>query len=99
MYLVSNLVCFEHVNSYNLETINFKCKLFLIAKEELLTQQNGQLINVWKENQLEIVGIVYMVWQDGDLILINRPPLVHQHSMIALSFECARWSKFCVFNT
>jgi DNA-directed RNA polymerase-4 subunit 1 len=59
----------------------------VIAKEELITQQNVQLINVWKENQLEIVGTVYIVLQDGELILTNRTPLVHQHSLIALSVE------------
>jgi DNA-directed RNA polymerase-4 subunit 1 len=87
MDLVSNLVVFEHVNSYNLESINFRCKLSVIGKEELITQQNGQLINVWKENQLEIAGTLYIVLQDGELILINRLPLVHQHSLIALSNE------------
>jgi hypothetical protein len=58
MDLVSNLVVFEHVNSYNLESINFKCKLFVIAKVELITQGNDQLINIWKEHELEIGGIV-----------------------------------------
>jgi DNA-directed RNA polymerase-4 subunit 1 len=90
---------FEYVNSCNIENINCKCKLHVISKEELITQRNGHLSNVWKENQVEIGGIVYMVMQGGDLILINRPPLVHQHSLIAISFKCARWSKFCVFNT
>jgi DNA-directed RNA polymerase-4 subunit 1 len=71
----------------------------VLAKKELIIQQNNKLINVWKENKLEIGGNIYVVLQDGDLILINRPPLVHQYSLIALSFECPRWSNFYVFNT
>jgi DNA-directed RNA polymerase-4 subunit 1 len=85
MDLASNLVVSEHVNSYNFESINSKCNLHLRAKEVLLTRRNEQLIHVKKENQLEIGDIVYRLLQDGDLILVNRPPSVHQHSLIALS--------------
>uniref|UniRef100_A0ACD5TX97 Uncharacterized protein n=2 Tax=Avena sativa TaxID=4498 RepID=A0ACD5TX97_AVESA len=85
MDLASNLVISEHVNSYNFESINSKCNRQLLAKEVLVTRRNGQLINVQKENQLEIGDTVYRLLQDGDLIIMNRPPSVHQHSLIALS--------------
>jgi DNA-directed RNA polymerase-4 subunit 1 len=61
-----------------------KCNLQLLAKEVLVTRPNG-LTYVWTANQLEIGDIVYRLLQDGDLILINRSPSVHQHSLIALS--------------
>ncbi|WVZ86784.1 hypothetical protein U9M48_033517, partial [Paspalum notatum var. saurae] len=83
--LASNLVVSEHVSSYNLENINLKCNLHLLAKEELFIRRNGKLMFIQKANQLEVGDIAYRPLQDGDLILINRPPSVHQHSLIALS--------------
>ncbi|KAM0862546.1 hypothetical protein ACQ4PT_045198 [Festuca glaucescens] len=85
MDLASNLVVSEHVNSYNIESLNLKCSLHLRAKKILFTRRNEELIHVKKTNQLQIGDIVYRPLQDGDIILINRPPSVHQHSLIALS--------------
>ncbi|KAL5213609.1 hypothetical protein ABZP36_002761 [Zizania latifolia] len=85
MDLALNLVVSEHVNSYNFESINLKCNLHLLTKEELLVRRNEKLIFVRKANQLEIGDIAYRLLQDGDLVLVNRPPSVHQHSLIALS--------------
>ena len=83
--LASNLVVSEHVSSYNLENMNLKCNLHLLAKEELFIRRNGKLMFIRKANQLEVGDIAYRPLQDGDLMLINRPPSVHQHSLIALS--------------
>ncbi|CAD6262634.1 unnamed protein product [Miscanthus lutarioriparius] len=83
--LASSLVVSEHVSSYNFENINLKCNLHLLAKEELFIRRNGKLMFVRKADQLEIGDIAYRPLQDGDLILINRPPSVHQHSLIAFS--------------
>ncbi|KAL6882669.1 hypothetical protein ACP4OV_011359 [Aristida adscensionis] len=83
--LASNLVVSEYVSSYNLENINLRCNLHLLVKEELFIRRNGKLMFIRKANQLEIGDIAYRPLQDGDLILINRPPSVHQHSLIALS--------------
>lgn len=83
--LASSLVVSEHVSSYNFENINLKCNLHLLVKEELFIRRNGKLMFVRKADQLQIGDIAYRPLQDGDLILINRPPSVHQHSLIALS--------------
>ncbi|CAL5015352.1 unnamed protein product [Urochloa decumbens] len=83
--LASNLVVSEHVSSYNLENINLKCNLHLVSKEELFVRRNGKLMFIRKANQLEVGDIVYRPLHDGDQILINRPPSVHQHSLISLS--------------
>jgi hypothetical protein len=40
MDIGSNLVGFDHVNKYNIESMNFKCKLYMTAKEELITTRN-----------------------------------------------------------
>ncbi|XBJ22063.1 hypothetical protein VPH35_000504 [Triticum aestivum] len=85
MDLASKLHVSEYVNSYNFDNINSKCNLHLLAKEELLIKRNGKQILVKEANQLVIGDIVHKLLQDSDCILINRPPSVHQHSLIALS--------------
>ncbi|XP_020394617.1 DNA dependent RNA polymerase D largest subunit isoform X4 [Zea mays] len=83
--LSSSLVVSEHVSSYNFQSTNLKCNLHLLAKQELFIRRNGKLMFLRKADQLEIGDIAYRPLQDGDIILINRPPSVHQHSLIALS--------------
>jgi DNA-directed RNA polymerase IV subunit 1 len=83
--LSSNLVVSEHVNCYNWESINLKCNLHLLSTDELFIRRGRKLKFVQKANQLQIGDIAYRPLQDGDIILINRPPSVHQHSLIALS--------------
>ncbi|KAI5021955.1 hypothetical protein ZWY2020_058685 [Hordeum vulgare] len=83
--LASNLVVSEHVNSYNFDSINSKCNHYLLANEVLVIKRSGKTILVRKPNQLVIGDTVHRLLQDGDPILINRPPSVHQHSLIGLS--------------
>lgn len=83
--LSSSLVVSEHASSYNFQSTNLKCNLHLLAKQELFIRRNGKLMFLRKADQLEIGDIAYRPLQDGDIILINRPPSVHQHSLIALS--------------
>ncbi|XP_020084500.1 DNA-directed RNA polymerase IV subunit 1 isoform X1 [Ananas comosus] len=85
--LAENLLISDHVNSYNLEKLNTSCNLHLLNKEELHARRDGQLISVRKPDQLQIGDIFYRPLENGDLILINRPPSVHQHSLIALSVK------------
>jgi DNA-directed RNA polymerase-4 subunit 1 len=46
MDLASNLVVSEHVNSYNIKSINLKCNLQLHVKEILFNQWNEEQIHV-----------------------------------------------------
>jgi DNA-directed RNA polymerase-4 subunit 1 len=59
--------------------------LHLLTREVLFVCRNGKLILVRKANKLEIGDIAYRILQDGDLVLVNRPSSVHQHSLTALS--------------
>lgn len=83
--LSQSLFISEHVNAYNLEKLNMNCNLHLLTKEELHIRSKGQLSSVRKSNQLQVGDTIYRPLENGDLILINRPPSVHQHSLMALS--------------
>ncbi|URE25020.1 DNA-directed RNA polymerase [Musa troglodytarum] len=80
-----SLIVAEQVNSYNFEKLNMSCNLHLLRKEGLNTRSNRQLTSLHKTNQLQVGDVVYRPLENGDIILVNRPPSVHQHSLIALS--------------
>ncbi|XP_017700627.1 DNA-directed RNA polymerase IV subunit 1 isoform X1 [Phoenix dactylifera] len=82
-----NMYISEHVNTYNLEKLNMSCNLHLLTKEELHSRSKGQLTSVRKSNQLQVGDTIYRPLENDDLILVNRPPSVHQHSLIALSVK------------
>ncbi|XP_074583265.1 DNA-directed RNA polymerase IV subunit 1 isoform X1 [Curcuma longa] len=82
----------EHVNAYNIEKLNMVCNLHLLAYmcytlpgEGFLVRSKGKLTSIKKTNQLQVGDILYRPLENGDIVLINRPPSVHQHSLIALS--------------
>jgi DNA-directed RNA polymerase-4 subunit 1 len=66
MDLALNLVVYNHVNYYNIKSINLNCNLDLRAKEIVFTQRNEKLIHVKKQNHLQIGDIVYMPLQNGN---------------------------------
>ncbi|NEL99657.1 hypothetical protein G3V84_23695, partial [Escherichia coli] len=47
--------------------------------------RKGSPVLLHKKEELQIGDIFYRPLADGDKVLINRPPSIHQHSMIALS--------------
>ncbi|KAG6495185.1 hypothetical protein ZIOFF_042977 [Zingiber officinale] len=82
----------EHVNAYNIEKLNMVCNLRLLAYmcytlpgEGFLVKSKGKLTSIKKTNQLQVGDMLYRPLDNGDIVLVNRPPSVHQHSLIALS--------------
>ncbi|VFR01917.1 unnamed protein product [Cuscuta campestris] len=49
-----------------------------------ISRRNGELIRVTALENLQKGDMVYRPLVDGDVVLINRPPSIHQHSLIAL---------------
>ncbi|KAL0393468.1 UNVERIFIED_CONTAM: DNA-directed RNA polymerase IV subunit, partial [Sesamum latifolium] len=47
--------------------------------------RNGQRICIWSKDMLRSGDSICRPLIDGDIVLINRPPSIHQHSLIALS--------------
>ncbi|KAK7252639.1 hypothetical protein RIF29_36728 [Crotalaria pallida] len=77
-------VC-EHVNRQNKEKLLDCCELRMIEKGHISIRRKGKHIKLYKKEDLKIGDIFYRPLADGDKVLINRPPSIHQHSMIALS--------------
>lgn len=82
-----NLLISERVNSRNLEKLNTCCNFRLLQDREYYGKSKGRLVSIRRTNELQIGNIVYRPLEDGDLVLINRPPSVHQHSLIAFTVK------------
>ncbi|WOL10016.1 hypothetical protein Cni_G18770 [Canna indica] len=85
----AKLIVAEQVNAYNLEKLNMFCNGYLVHNLHLLTEESlrirnkGNVTYLRKTNQLQVGDVLYRPLENGDIILVNRPPSVHQHSLIA----------------
>ncbi|XP_076942894.1 DNA-directed RNA polymerase IV subunit 1-like [Bidens hawaiensis] len=74
----------EQLNSLNWEKINASCGLKIFQRGEFFIKRRGDLVPVRYGNHLRIGDMVYRPLNDGDIVLVNRPPSIHSHSLIAL---------------
>ncbi|AES94122.2 putative DNA-directed RNA polymerase [Medicago truncatula] len=75
----------EYVNRQNRQNLLYCCELRLLEKGQINVRRNGNPVVLYKKEDLQIGDIFYRPLVDGDKVLINRPPSIHQHSMIALT--------------
>ncbi|XP_057838747.2 DNA-directed RNA polymerase IV subunit 1 isoform X2 [Cryptomeria japonica] len=61
-------------------------------------KRNGNRLRIFHSNQLEIGDIFYRELKDGDLILVNRPPSVHRHSIIAFRVKLKQFKSVVALN-
>lgn len=77
----------ERLNRWNLEKSDACWNLRLIEKGEIYVRRNNKLVRVRPTDELHLGDTIYRPLSDGDILLINRPPSIHQHSLIALSVK------------
>ncbi|PWA96741.1 nuclear RNA polymerase D1A [Artemisia annua] len=82
--LAETMLVSEQLNSLNWERINASCGLRILQKGETFIRRRGGLVPVRYGDQLRIGDTVYRPLHDGDIVLVNRPPSIHPHSLIAL---------------
>ncbi|KAL5554870.1 hypothetical protein UlMin_037106 [Ulmus minor] len=83
--LAERLLVSEHLNRWNLKKLDTCLNMRVIEKGEIYVRRNGKLVRVRLTDELHIGDTIYRPLRDGDVVLINRPPSIHQHSLIALS--------------
>ncbi|PSR91523.1 DNA-directed RNA polymerase IV subunit like [Actinidia chinensis var. chinensis] len=86
-HIAERLHVSEHLNSWNSEKLNTCCNLRILEKGEIFVRRKDNLLRVTSMDKLQIGDTVYRPLNDGDIVLINRPPSIHQHSFIALSVK------------
>ncbi|KAL6005557.1 hypothetical protein ACLOJK_006124 [Asimina triloba] len=77
----------EHVNSRNLRKLKKCCNSRVYHMRECYVKNKSGLTSLKRRSELQLGDIVYRSLEDSDLILVNRPPSVHQHSLIAFSVK------------
>lgn len=75
--IARSLFVAECVNKFNLEMLRASRGIHLWRDQKLIFDH--------KPHQLQIGDRIERPLADGDVVLVNRPPSVHQHSLIALS--------------
>ncbi|WJX62674.1 DNA-directed RNA polymerase [Trifolium repens] len=75
----------ECVNRQNKQSLLYCCELRLLEKGQINVRRKGNPVVLYKKEDLQIGDIFYRPLVDGDTVLINRPPSIHQHSMIAFT--------------
>ncbi|KAJ4746772.1 DNA-directed RNA polymerase subunit [Rhynchospora pubera] len=83
--IAQNLLITEHANRFNLEKLKIFSQHFIT--EPIQARRDGKLVTLKKSNDIKIGDIIYRPVQNGDIVLINRPPSVHQHSLVGLKVK------------
>ncbi|XAR55026.1 DNA-directed RNA polymerase [Bertholletia excelsa] len=86
-HVAERLLVSEHLSPWNWEKLNTCCNLRILEKGEVYVRRNDRLVPVSSMGKLQMGDTIYRPLNDGDIVLINRPPSIHQHSLIALSVK------------
>ncbi|CAA2957319.1 DNA-directed RNA polymerase IV subunit 1 isoform X1 [Olea europaea subsp. europaea] len=84
VHIAENLLVQDHLNVWNWDRLEPCCDFMLYQKGEISVLRKGKKICIRSKYSLEGGDIIYRPLIDGDILLINRPPSIHQHSLIAL---------------
>lgn len=74
----------EHVNRYNKENMERYLDLMIFGEGDVCVRRRGSLVRLSLGDTLKEGDVLYRPLVDGDIVLVNRPPSIHQHSFVAL---------------
>lgn len=77
----------EMLTPWNIEMLRDICSPQLFEMGEIMVKRKGRLAAVRDVEELMLGDTVLRPLNDGDIVLINRPPSIHQHSHIALNVK------------
>ncbi|KAK6158123.1 hypothetical protein DH2020_005437 [Rehmannia glutinosa] len=85
--IAENVLISDHLNIWNWGKLEQCCEFMLKEKGNFSVLRNGQRVCIWSKDMLQKGDSICRHLLDGDIVLINRPPSIHQHSLIALSVK------------
>lgn len=86
-HIAESLQISENLNNWNWDKLISSCDLRLLEKGEIHVRRKNSLISLRRISDLRMGDIISRPLKDGDILLINRPPSIHPHSLIALSVK------------
>ncbi|XP_051137379.1 DNA-directed RNA polymerase IV subunit 1 isoform X2 [Andrographis paniculata] len=82
--VAEEILILDHINDWNWEKLEPSCDSLLNRKGCFAVRRNGERVVIWSKDMLRTGDEILRPLTDGDAVLINRPPSIHQHSLIAL---------------
>ncbi|KAL8462962.1 hypothetical protein ACS0TY_033826 [Phlomoides rotata] len=82
-YFAENVLITNFINVRNWHKL--EQNFMLQQKGNFFVIRNGERINIRSKDKLHVGDSISRPFIDRDIVLINRPPSIHQHSLIALS--------------
>lgn len=86
-HIAENVFITDHINEWNWEKLMPCCDYLIRRKGLLRVLRDGQRSTIYVKDMLRSGDSFLRPLLDGDVVLINRPPSIHQHSLIALSVK------------
>ncbi|KAL7160206.1 hypothetical protein ABFS83_01G078000 [Erythranthe nasuta] len=86
-HVAENMLIADHINLWNWDKLEVCCDFMLCHKGNFSIIRNGERITIWSKDMLRTGDSLRRPLIDGDIVLVNRPPSIHQHSLIALSVK------------
>ncbi|KAK8584261.1 hypothetical protein V6N12_068507 [Hibiscus sabdariffa] len=86
-HVAEKLQIAEQLNRWNEERLKTCCDLRILEKGEIRIRRDGKLVRIRHNEKVQVGDTIYRPLNNGDTVLINRPPSIHQHSLIALSVK------------
>lgn len=85
--VAQNVLITDHVNKWNWDKLKPFCEYMLHLRGQFTVIRDGQKLSIWVTDMLRAGDLICRPLIDGDTVLINRPPSIHQHSLISLSVK------------
>lgn len=86
-HIAESVLITDHINEWNWDKLMPCCDYMLHRRGHFSVIRDGQKISIWYKDMLRAGDIICRPLIDGDTVLINRPPSIHQHSLISLSVK------------
>ncbi|KAK4786760.1 hypothetical protein SAY86_010593 [Trapa natans] len=86
-YIAERIQVSEILNRWNFEKLKTSLNLSLLEKGQVFVRRRDSLVEIKSTSELEVGDMIFRPLTNGDIVLINRPPSIHQHSLIALSVK------------
>ncbi|CAK7335435.1 unnamed protein product [Dovyalis caffra] len=86
-HIAERLQVSESLTAWNWEKLSACFEKSRFEKGDMHVRREGKLVRIRHMKELHLGDIIYRPLNDGDTVLINRPPSIHQHSLIALSVK------------
>lgn len=97
-HIAERMLVPEILNRRNLKKLGEGWNLSLFEEGAIFVKREHAVVRVRPTDKLHIGDTIYRPLCDGDTVLVNRPPSIHQHSMIALSAKVLQTSSVLSLN-